>query len=108
MISGTNGSAPSLRGVLLCLALLFVNGVAVARSPSTSPTPPDLGVRLAPPKKGASQDDSFILTPPKDLGLQPESARKADALADFVEGTRLEDRKSTRLNSSHSQKSYAV
>ncbi|PYI93093.1 MAG: hypothetical protein DME97_07245 [Verrucomicrobia bacterium] len=91
MISGTNGSAPSLRGVLLCLALLFLNGVAVARSPSTSPTPPDLGVRLTPPKKGASQDDSFILTPPKDLGLQPESARKADALADFVEGTRLEE-----------------
>ena len=46
---------------------------------------------MTPPKKGASQDDSFILTPPKDLGLQPENTRKADALADFVEGNRLEE-----------------
>ena len=42
-------------------------------------------------KKSASQDDSFVLTPPKDLALQPENARKAGALADFVEGTRLEE-----------------
>jgi tetratricopeptide (TPR) repeat protein len=46
---------------------------------------------LAVPKKGASQDDSFILTSPKDLALQPENVRKADALADFVEGIRLEE-----------------
>jgi tetratricopeptide (TPR) repeat protein len=91
MISGKNGSAPSLRGVLLCLTLLLFHGVAVARSPLASPSPPDLGVRLTVPKKGASQDDSFILTPPKDLGLQPDNARKADALADFVEGARLEE-----------------
>jgi tetratricopeptide (TPR) repeat protein len=91
MISGKNGSARSLRGVLLGVALLFLDSAAVARSPLTSPSPPDLGVRLTPPKKGASQDDSFILIPPKDLGLQPENVRKADALADFVEGTRLEE-----------------
>ncbi len=30
-------------------------------------------------------------TPAADLGLQPENARKANALADFVEGTRLEE-----------------
>ncbi|MCA1660540.1 MAG: tetratricopeptide repeat protein, partial [Verrucomicrobiaceae bacterium] len=42
-------------------------------------------------KKSAGQDDSFILTPAKDLELRPENARKANALADFVEGTRLEE-----------------
>jgi len=42
-------------------------------------------------KKGVSQDDSFVLAAPKDLALQPQNARKADALADFVEGTRLEE-----------------
>jgi tetratricopeptide (TPR) repeat protein len=91
MISGKNGSAPSLRGVLLCLAFLGFNGLAVARPPLTTPSPPDLGARLAVQKKGSSQDDSFILTAPKDLALQPENVRKADALAEFVEGVRLEE-----------------
>jgi tetratricopeptide (TPR) repeat protein len=91
MISGKNGSAPSLRRVLLCLAVAAFIGTALARSPLASPTPPDLNSRLALPKKAGSQDDSFILTPPKDLALQPENVRKANALADFVEGTRLEE-----------------
>lgn len=42
-------------------------------------------------KKAPPQDDSFIAVPAKDLALQPENARKADALVDFVEGTRLEE-----------------
>jgi tetratricopeptide (TPR) repeat protein len=36
-------------------------------------------------------DDSLILKPAKDLSLQPENQRKADALAQFVEGARLEE-----------------
>ena len=91
MISGKNGSASSLRRVLLCLACLCFSESAVARPPLSTPSSPDLGARLAVPKKGAAQDDSFILTSPKDLALQPENARKADALADFVEGVRLEE-----------------
>jgi len=91
MISGKNGSVPSLRGVLLGLAVLFLPSAALARAPLGSPSPPDLGVKSMPAKKGAGQDDSFILTPPKDLGLQPQNVRKADALADFVEGARLEE-----------------
>ncbi|HEY8835021.1 MAG TPA: hypothetical protein VIM09_05510, partial [Chthoniobacterales bacterium] len=91
MISGKNGSPPSLRGVLLCLALLSLGGLAAARTRVNSPSPPDLSLKMAAPKKGALQDDSFILTAPKDLSLQPENVRKADALADFVEGTRLEE-----------------
>lgn len=42
-------------------------------------------------KKAALQDDSFVAVPAKDLALQPENLRKADALVDFVEGTRLEE-----------------
>jgi tetratricopeptide (TPR) repeat protein len=91
MISGKNGSPPSLRRVLFCLALLSFAGLAAGRSPVNSPSPPDLSLKLAAPKKGAGQDDSFILTAPKDLSLQPENARKADALVDFVEGARLEE-----------------
>jgi len=41
--------------------------------------------------KKAVQDDSFTFVPAKDLALQPENARKADALVDFVEGVRLEE-----------------
>lgn len=44
-----------------------------------------------PAKKGPGQDDSFTRVPAKDLALQPENARKADALVDFVEGVRLEE-----------------
>ena len=91
MIFGKNGSAPSLRRVLLGVVFFSLGGMAAGRTPVNSPSPPDLSLKLAAPKKGASQDDSFILTPPKDLALQPENARKADALADFVEGTRLEE-----------------
>lgn len=36
-------------------------------------------------------DDSLLVKPAKDLSLQPENQRKADALAQFVEGTRLEE-----------------
>jgi tetratricopeptide (TPR) repeat protein len=36
-------------------------------------------------------DDSLILKPAKDLSLQPENQRKADALSQFVEGARLEE-----------------
>ena len=83
MIFGKNGSTLSLRPVLLCVAL-FAFGKAGA-------APAELAAKTALPKKATSQDDSFLLTPPKDLALQPENARKADALADFVEGTRLEE-----------------
>ncbi len=37
------------------------------------------------------QDDSIVRVPPKDLLLEPAGARKADALAQFVEGERWED-----------------
>jgi tetratricopeptide (TPR) repeat protein len=91
MIFGKEGSSISLRRVLLCAALFSFFEAAAARAPIVSPSRADTVSKAPLLKKTASQDDSFILTPAKDLALQPENARKADALADFVEGTRLEE-----------------
>src|SRR3954463_13585070 len=90
MIFGKNGSALSLRSVLLFLALSGAVQLAAARSPEVSAAPLHAASKPAPSKK-AGQDDSFVPTPPKDLSLAPQNGRKADALADFVEGTRLEE-----------------
>jgi len=38
-----------------------------------------------------AQDDSVAVNPPKDLALQPDNVRKAEALSSFVEGVRLEE-----------------
>jgi tetratricopeptide (TPR) repeat protein len=83
MIFGKNGSAPSLRRVLLGLVIFGLGSTVIqARSPASTP---------APARKNAGHDDSFVPTPAPDLALQPENTRKANALADFVEGTRLEE-----------------
>ena len=42
-------------------------------------------------RKVDRQDDSLVSKPAKDLILQPSGARKAEALAHFVEGTALEE-----------------
>lgn len=76
MIFGKHGS-PRTRRALLLGAAIFAIGVTQARPPE--------------PKKTAGQDDSFSVTPAPDLALQPENVRKANALADFVEGVRLEE-----------------
>ena len=91
MIFGKNGSTVSLRRVLLCAVFLFFGEMAAARSPVVGPPLPETVSKTAVPKKTTAQDDSSVLTPAKDLALQPDNARKADALADFVEGTRLEE-----------------
>lgn len=45
----------------------------------------------AAPARRSLLDDSLSRTPPPDLALRPENARKAAALAQFVEGARLEE-----------------
>ncbi len=78
-------ASSSLRAVFLFLS----NGAALVRAVVAAPAgkePKTVAAKKAPP-----QDDSFTLVPAKDLALQPENARKADALVDFVEGTRLEE-----------------
>jgi tetratricopeptide (TPR) repeat protein len=83
MIAGKNGRSLPRRCVLLGAAFLSL-GVASA-------SPPDLASKSVPAKKSPAIDDSFLVTPAKDLALQPENVRKADALSDFVEGARLEE-----------------
>lgn len=91
MIFGKNGSAISLRHLLFCAVLFSFFQAAAASSPVVSPPRAETATKAPLPKKSAPQDDSFILAPAKDLALQPQNARKADALADFVEGIRLEE-----------------
>jgi len=45
----------------------------------------------ATPVRTTRQDDSFNAKPPRDLALQPQGARKAEALAHFVEASALEE-----------------
>jgi tetratricopeptide (TPR) repeat protein len=88
MIAGKNWLNAPFRHVLLC-GLVFSLIQAAAARPPLSPPPPDLTKAALEKKTG--QDDSFARVPAKDLSLQPENVRKADALADFVEGARLEE-----------------
>jgi tetratricopeptide (TPR) repeat protein len=90
MIFGKNGSALSLRRVLPGVLLVCLSAIGEARPPEDA-TAPHLFAKPAPAKKASGQDDSFVPTPAADLQLQPENSRKANALADFVEGIRLEE-----------------
>jgi len=91
MIVGKQGRSASVRHVLLC-ALAFASILtAGARTPIPAPSSSGLPFKSVPEKKRPGQDDSFTRVPAKDLALQPENVRKADALADFVEGVRLEE-----------------
>jgi tetratricopeptide (TPR) repeat protein len=82
MIFGRNWRS-AVRHVLL-FGLFFVSFDIAAAAPGQAAQP-------SLTRKSQLQDDSFTLVPAKDLALQPENARKADALVDFVEGIRLEE-----------------
>ena len=77
----------------LCLAAFFFLVPQVMRArPTPGPAARHDGVnKQSPLRRSAPQDDSFTSTPAKDLALQSENARKANALVDFVEGSRLEE-----------------
>ena len=81
----------AVRHVLLCGLFFSLFDLAAARSALRSPAPSEATAQPSLARKSQSQDDSFTLVPAKDLALQPENARKADALVDFVEGIRLEE-----------------
>jgi tetratricopeptide (TPR) repeat protein len=76
--------------VFFAAGMLLLPGASVpARPPVTNPAP-----KAAPPSSARNrqaQDDSVARTPAKDLILQPEALRKANALAQFVEGERWEE-----------------
>lgn len=76
---------------LVCAVLAISRGELRAR-PLASPALPAIQpAKASPQRKPDVQDDSFNPTPASDLALRPENERKANALADFVEGTRLEE-----------------
>lgn len=66
------------RTLLVAVFLASVLATIQARSPSS-----DVTARMI--------DDSSRLVPPADLALEPAAQRKAAALANFVEGARLEE-----------------
>ncbi len=75
---------------LFCLLLLFP-----LANPAGARTPRVLLPKVQPSpsaqRKLGPQDDSFSLTPAKDLVLRPEGEHQAEALAHFVEGTSYEE-----------------
>lgn len=79
-----------VRALLLGYALLFSIAASLARPPAKTPSR-DSRPPATPATKVEQHDDSLILVPAKDLTLQPTGARKAEALAQFVEGERLEE-----------------
>ncbi|MDP9254195.1 MAG: tetratricopeptide repeat protein, partial [Verrucomicrobiota bacterium] len=92
MMVGKHWSGAVVRRILLWTLVFFLVHQTSARTPPVSLRPNDVvAAKPLPAKEFSAHDDSFTAQPAKDLALQPESARKADALADFVEGTRLEE-----------------
>jgi tetratricopeptide (TPR) repeat protein len=76
---------------LLICAAFVVSAAGAARPPNSKATIAKPAAASATVKRPEPQDDSVILSAPKDLQLQPDNARKADALAHFVEGLNLEE-----------------
>jgi tetratricopeptide (TPR) repeat protein len=91
MIFGKNWRSASVRNVLLCGLSFSLFCTTTALSAPRPPAAIEAAAKVFPARKASSQDDSFTLVPAKDLALQPENVRKADALVDFVEGVRLEE-----------------
>jgi hypothetical protein len=75
--------------VLLCCASVAVAQNAAPRPKQATPARSQVPAKAIPVRPGI--DDSLRPHPPADLMLQPAAQRKADALANFVEGARLEE-----------------
>jgi len=73
---------------LIAIAIVLPSAVISGRTPKTTPSS---RTSSAPEKKLERRDDSLITAPVKELSLQPAGARKAEGLAQFVEGERLEE-----------------
>lgn len=91
MIFGKNWNKASFRHLLLMALFFFLPYPTEARTPQRSAPARDLLSKTSLPRRSPLQDDSFNPVPAKDLSLQPENARKANALVDFLEGVRLEE-----------------
>ncbi len=64
---------------------------AGAAPPAPKATPAQAPAKATRIRPASGIDDSLRLTPPADLALNPAAQRKADALANFIEGARLEE-----------------
>ncbi len=78
------------RSLLFGCALFLPLALATAR-PAAKTASRFLRPSPTPAKKAMLNDDSVVLTPPRDLILQSAGVRKAEALAQFVEGERWEE-----------------
>lgn len=76
---------------LLCSGVILLPLDHGQARPPAKATPRSHSTKKATGKKSARHNDSVVVVPPKDLLLQPAGGRKAEALAQFVEGERLED-----------------
>jgi Tfp pilus assembly protein PilF len=88
MIPQPTWSRFAIAGFLFCGASFLPLESSLARPPAG---PPAKALRATPVAKVERHDDSLNLTPPADLALRLEGDRKAQALAQFVEGQRLEE-----------------
>ncbi len=82
----TNPFVIAIRLLFCCGLCGLVLNAAAAREPASKTLP----AKSLPAKRGGI-DDSFRASPAADLTLSNTSLRKADALALFVEGARLEE-----------------
>ena len=81
----------SVRVLFLSAVCVFATATLGVR-PSAAATPVVAKpAKALPVKRGAALDDSTRPTPAADLTLDTPAQRKADALANFVEGARLEE-----------------
>lgn len=80
----------SFSGAAALLLVTALSGHAARPAVSKAPPAPPPAKAL-PVKQSSAVDDSLRLTPAPDLALDRPSQRKADALATFVEGARLEE-----------------
>jgi tetratricopeptide (TPR) repeat protein len=85
MFRRTDSARPALRFVSVCAVIVAFQPLILAAASSSAPGKP------APSRRPHVLDDSVNVVPAPDLALRPENARKADALAAFVEGSRLEE-----------------
>ena len=92
---GRNRRWVSAPNVLLCGLLICPICVGVGRPVPTKAPSESASKTTSSTKKAWSQDDSFIAISATDLALRPENARKADALLDFIKGSRLEENAET-------------
>ena len=78
---------------ILLLSVLLCGGPLPAQAlpPASKAAPVAVATKSTAARHANSLDDSLRLTPAADLALDPRAQRKADALANFVEGARLEE-----------------